>query len=259
MPEREAPMNAMAAKLARGEVAWGVQLAYADAGVVEALARGWDWVWIDAQHGQHEDATILRAVQLCRTAGAAALVRVAGHSPDAVGLALDTGLDALMVPMVNSADEARRLARACAFPPSGERSYGGRRAIDLWGREYHANAAAQPLLVAQIETPEAVEAIAEVKGVGALFFGGEDVKIRLGVPNSAGMLDVPEVARAMERTARAARQAGKAAGCVAPPGDLVRRAVAMGYNFMRGHGDAPLLGEGARRLRDLRQALRETP
>ena len=250
-------MDLLSDAIVRGGVALGVQLSYANPDCIEALARGWDWVWLDAQHGQHDYAALLRAAQLCRSAGAAAVVRVAGHCPDAPGPVLDTGIDAVMAPMVNSADEARRLVRACFFPPLGERSYGGRRAIDLAGRDYPLEANARLMLIVQIETPEAVEGVEEiagVEGVGALFFGAEDVKIRLGVPNSAGMLDAPEVARAMERTARAARQAGKAAGCVAPPAADLQRAVAMGYNFMRGGGDIQFLAEGARtRLRELRQ------
>lgn len=236
-------------------VAWGVQLSYGNPCCIESMGRGWDWVWIDAQHGQHDHSGLLHAVQLCRLIGAASVVRVAGRSADVLGPVADTGVDAIMVPMVNSAAEARGLARACFFPPLGERSYGGRRVIDLEGREYHREANDRLMLIVQIETPEAVacvEEIAAVEGVGALFFGAEDVKIRMGIPNSAGMLDAPEVAQAMERTARAARGGGKAAGCVAPPARDLQRAIAMGYNFMRGGGDVPLLAEGSRsRSREL--------
>lgn len=244
-------------KIARsaGEVALGVQLSYENPCCIESMGRGWDWVWIDAQHGQHDYPALLHAVQLCRLVGAAVVVRTAGHGPDALGPVIDTGVDAVMVPMVNSAAEARGLVGACFFPPLGGRSYGGRRVIDLAGREYYREANDRLMLIVQIETPEAVECVEEiaaVDGVGALFFGAEDVKIRMGVPNNAGMLESPAVARAMERTAQAARKAGKAAGCVAPPAKDLQRAVAMGYNFMRGGGDAPLLGEGSRsRLREL--------
>jgi 2-keto-3-deoxy-L-rhamnonate aldolase RhmA len=248
-------VNLLTEIIHRRGTALGVQLSYGAPECIEALARGWDWVWLDAQHGQHDYAALLRGVQLCRAAGAASVVRTPGHCPDAVGPVIDTGVDALMVPMVNSGAEARGLVKACFFPPLGARSYGGRRVIDAGGREYYRGANAGLMLIAQIETPEAVERveeIASVEGVGALFFGAEDVKIRLGVSNSAGMLDSPEVARAMERTARAARGAGKAAGCVAPPAADLQRAVVMGYNFMRGGGDIQFLAEGARtRLREL--------
>ena len=128
-----------------------------------------------------------------------------------IGLALDTGANGLIVPVVNTPEEAREIVYAAKFPPLGGRSYGGRRPIDLRGRGYSDTANEDVILVAQIESPEAVEnaeSIAAVPGVDALFLGPDDIMLRRGhsmiAPRS------PEALRKdLERVISACRKHGK--------------------------------------------------
>jgi 4-hydroxy-2-oxoheptanedioate aldolase len=250
--------NPMFEKLKKDEVALGFGLMYANPCAIECMAKGWDWVWIDSQHGQHAYPTILHSVQLAHLHGLSSMVRLPGHCPDPIGPVLDMAANSLMIPMVNTAEEAKALVRAANFPPLGTRSYGGRRVIDLYGRDYYRTANDEVFLVCQIETLEAVEqaeAIASVKGVGAIFFGPDDMKMRMGIPINATVNESPELARAMEKVAKAARNAGKAAGSVAVTPPALKTAVEQGYRLIVGAGDVLLLRSAAQKCEELRGVL----
>lgn len=250
--------NPMIEKLKKDEVALGFGLMYANPCAIECMAKGWDWVWIDSQHGQHSYPTILHAVQLAHLHGLSSMVRLPGHCPDPIGPVLDMAANALMIPMVNTADEAKALVRAANFPPLGTRSYGGRRVIDLAGRDYYRTANDEVFLVCQIETLEAVEqaeAIASVKGVGAIFFGPDDMKMRMRIPINTAVTDSPELARAMAKVGKAARNAGKVAGSVTATPGALKLAVEQGYRLLVGTGDVALLRSAQQKCDELRAAL----
>jgi 2-keto-3-deoxy-L-rhamnonate aldolase RhmA len=110
-------------------------------------------------------------------------VRVAGHEAGPIGLALDMGATGVIVPCVDTAEQARALVTAAKFPPLGNRSYGGRRPIDLHGRMYAHTANEDTLLLLQIESPLAItnaEQIAAIPGVDGLFLGPDDIMFRRG-------------------------------------------------------------------------------
>jgi 4-hydroxy-2-oxoheptanedioate aldolase len=166
-----------------------------------------------------------------------------------------------MVPMVDDADQAREIVRAAKFPPLGARSYGGRRPIDMLGRGYANPDREQPLLVCQIETPAGLEnadAIASVEGVDALFFGPDDMALRLGLPMDAprpqGCFD-----DALRRVAEAAGSQGKIAGAVfVNPGEL-QQGVQLGYRLVVSSADVILLAGGSQQQAQvMRECLAET-
>ena len=249
----------MRKKLRKDEVALGVSLTYPNPNCIESLARGWDWVWIDGQHGQLDYQTILHCVQVAELTGVSSLVRVPGHSFECLGPILDTAANAVMVPMVNTAEEARQIVRNACFPPLGSRSYGGRRVVDRDGRDYYLAANRKLLLVCQIETPEAVEnagEIASVEGVGGLFFGAEDLRIRLGIANTTPINESKRLVRIMEKIAGAARNNGKVAGNIAHTAQLFKLSVELGYRLIRGGADIFFLTGGSRtKLQELREIL----
>ena len=117
----------------------------------------------------------------------------------------------------------------------------------------------EPVLVAQIETPEAVgnaAAIAATEGVDALFLGTDDLKIQAGLSVNAPNLGTDIVVEAMVQVAQAAKGAGKVAGCVAPSPDLMKRSVDLGYQILVGGGDMGLLREACREtIRVLREVM----
>jgi len=253
-------------QLESGRTALGLGLMYPNPNCIEAMASGWDWIWIDGQHGQMDYATILHAVQMTRAAGVAAITRVPGHSFDIIGPVLDTGTDGLMVPMVNTADQARAIVESVYFPPLGSRSYGGRRVIDIGGRDYYQDANARLTLVAQIETLEAVENaadIAAVDGVDCLFFGPDDMKMRMDLPINTPIDESPELQTAMKQVAEAARESGKVAGCVAGTSAAMTTAVSLGYRLVVGGADIGFLRvAAAAKAAELRAAIgqvEETP
>ena len=246
--------NVLAERIRAGEVVLGVCVMYPAAGIVESLAQGWDFVWIDGQHGQMGYDASLHAVMAADGLGIGSLLRVPGHEHGILGPMADLDPSAIMVPMVNNADEAARVVQGLRFPPLGQRSYGGRRVIDRNGREYYRER--ELMLVAQIETLEAVEEAERIigtEGIDALFFGPDDMKARMGIPINTPATENEQLRTAMERTARIARAAGKVAGTVTPSPALLRLGIDMGYQLLVGGGDVPFMRTlSAERLAELR-------
>jgi 2-keto-3-deoxy-L-rhamnonate aldolase RhmA len=252
-------MTTLRDKLQNDQVALGLAITLPAPGIIDAIGAGWDWVWTDAQHGQMSYETMLHLIRAADLRGLASIPRVPGHAYDTIGPVMDMRPAGIMVPMVDTPAQARQVVDAARFPPLGKRSFGGRRMIDLEGRDYFRSANQDTLLLAQIETPEAVgnaSAIAAIEGVDVLFFGADDVKVRLGIPINTPAADSPEVVRAMERTARAARDAGKSAGCVATNSATLALAVSLGYRLIAGGQDVLFLREGSNaKLQELHHTL----
>ena len=197
-------------RLKSGECLLGLCNMYPAAGVIEGMCSGWDLVWIDAQHGQIGYDAALEAIRTAAACRLESLLRVPGHESSLLGVFADAMPSALMVPMVNTPEQARGVAAAVRFAPQGTRSYGGRRPIDLHGRQYFQSP--DPLLVAQIETVEAVqnvEAIVAAEGVDTLFFGPDDMKVSMGIPIDTPPIEDTRLREAMAATPPAARRAGK--------------------------------------------------
>jgi len=231
----------------------GFCLMYPAPGIIERIGRDWDWMWIDAQHGQFNYNTILECVRVCECAGIPSVVRVPSHDYGNIGYALDACTCGVMVPMVNTAEQARAIVQAAKFPPLGLRSYGGRRPIDIYGRSYSHMANEDVLLIAQIETLEGLknaEEIASVPGIDALFFGPDDMAMQLSMP-----MDQPRkfnfFKSELEKIAAAAQKAGKIAGTVTGSAEMLELAMQMGYQLCVGTGDVGLLAGGSKRIKDI--------
>ena len=152
----------------------GVGIFYPAPGIIERIGSDWDWIWIDGQHGQLGYEDILAAVRAANLIQKPTVVRVPGHEYGMIGKILDTATNAIMVPMVEDAQQAELIVKAAKFPPLGKRSYGSRRLIDLFGRSYANGNKSQPLLICQIENEKGlknIDSIAAVQGVDVLFIG----------------------------------------------------------------------------------------
>jgi 4-hydroxy-2-oxoheptanedioate aldolase len=195
-----------------GETVYGGWLAVASpisAGLI--AAAGLDYVVIDLQHGQATEHDLPAMTSAIRLAGAAPMARVRHASMADIGRALDLGCEGVIVPNVESAEQAREVAGACRFPPDGYRSAGGVLAP-----------AALPLCVVMVESSHAMAelpATLRQPGVDGVYVGPRDLSYSLGCP-----LDPhhPVLRPALERIWTACAAAGKPVGVHAPDGETAR-------------------------------------
>lgn len=253
--------NRMRDRLAAGDTLLGLCNMYPAPGIIEGMGAGYDFVWIDGQHGQMAYDALLNAVRAATVVGIDTLIRVPGHDESVLGPVADMHPNAVMIPMVDTPEQAKQIVRTLRFPPLGNRSYGSRRAVDLHGRDYHKDPG--PLTVAQVETLDSARnarAIIATEGIDALFFGPDDMKVRMGLPINTPAHEHPRLRDAMQVVATAAKDAGKWAGTVAVTPEAFRIAREMGYRFLIGGGDAMFLRTlAASRLAELRPLTTETP
>lgn len=159
--------------------------------VTELMGRsGFDWVCLDMQHGLVDLGDLLPMLQAADAARIPALVRVPEASETLIGPALDRGACGVIVPMIESAADAESAVRAARYPPYGRRSYGPTRAAVRDPSFTAANGGERALVVAMVETRQAVahiEDIMDVTGVDALFVGPADLELSLAGPSVAGL------------------------------------------------------------------------
>jgi 4-hydroxy-2-oxoheptanedioate aldolase len=242
----------LARRLRAGETVFTAWCAAASPIAIETIARaGYEAAVLDSQHGLWDMASLIAGIGAVHHAGSAPGVRVPLNDFAMVSRALDCGAEAIIAPMINTAAEARAFAAAAKYPPLGERSWGPLRAMPLQGRtvstDYLREANDGTLTLAMIETRialENVEAIAATPGIDALFVGPYDLSTALS-EGAAQDIDAPQVAKAIDAIADAARKAGKIPGiyCRDP-----QRALAMakrGFRFIAVGSDLGLLRDGA--------------
>jgi 2-keto-3-deoxy-L-rhamnonate aldolase RhmA len=183
---------------------------------IEVMASsGFDFFVFDAEHSPTSVPMIhmqLAAIAACKTAS---VVRIGSHDPVAIKHYLDVGADALMVPSVETREQAEQIVRYMRYPPQGVRGVGGSmRSTDYFrnAASYYASANANVCLMAQIETPKGLDnldAIATVDGVDVIFFGPNDFAANSGLLGQPGH---PDVVAKMEAGMRRVRELGKVSG-----------------------------------------------
>ncbi|MCU1459141.1 MAG: hypothetical protein JWL73_3233 [Actinomycetia bacterium] len=177
--------NRLREKLEQGQVALGGWCSTASPFAAEILGEtGYDYVCIDTQHGLIDYDAMWPMLQALRGTGATPVVRVPVNRTEWPGKALDAGAEAVIVPMVNSREDAERAAAACRYAPVGLRSYGPVRSSGLLGSD-PATVNAQVMCLVMIETVTALEnaeAICSTPGVDGVYIGPADLAISLGVP-----------------------------------------------------------------------------
>lgn len=218
-------------------------------------SAGFDAVVVDGQHGLAGHATMVAMLQALSHTGAVPMVRVSQNNLAEINRALDAGAYGVICPLVNSAADGAAFARACRYPPEGERSFGPARGLLYGGADYPQHANAQVLALAMIETRaalEQVEAIAAVPGLDGLFVGPSDLGIALGLGPGASHTH-PLLAPPIARIQAACAQAGRVAGIWCSSAEMARDMVHQGFRFVApGHDAIWLKAEMARRLAVLR-------
>jgi len=169
-----------------GEVTLGAWCMMPGSMGAEVLGRqGFDWVLIDMQHGCMDYTVALDMIRALDQTNAVPIVRVPWNDPGIIGRVLDAGALGILIPMIQTADDARRAVEACLYPPIGRRSFGPVRVGLRDGPGYVATANDKVAVIPMIETAEAlacVDEIASIPGVDALFVGPFDLSIALGLP-----------------------------------------------------------------------------
>lgn len=201
----------------------GTVVSVPDVGLAELTASAVDFVWIDLEHGALSGRDVQPLAIAARSAGAASLVRVRDPEDGALGAALDAGVDGVVVPRVERAADAERVAGRLRYPPRGSRGLAARRA-SAFGQGPRGTA--DPVLMAQIESAGGVEragAIADVEGVDALVVGCADLALDMGEPADRASAPLRD---AIVHVQRAAEAAGIASGVAGPadPGALMELA-----------------------------------
>lgn len=239
-------------KLERGEVVCTAWSGVPDALTVEILAQqAFDAVTLDMQHGGHNEDSVLRGIAPVLAAGKHALVRIPVGRFDIASRALDFGAEAVIAPMVNSVEDARRFAAAMKYPPVGERSWGPTYALPRKGRishpEWLAGANATTLAFAMIETRAAVDAldgILATPGIDGIFVGPSDFSIAWTGGQTINPV-LEDMMQTIEAVARRARDAGKHAATYIIDPNISGRYVRMGFQLLAAGSEHSLLRLGS--------------
>ena len=248
-------MTDMATRLRDGEVIFTAWSGIPDALTVEVVsAQSFDAVTLDMQHGGHHEDSVLRGVPPILSAGKHAVVRIPVGRFDMASRALDFGVEAVIAPMINSAEDARLFAASMKYPPVGERSWGptfgfarrGGTDQATWLRETNG----RTVSIAMIETRAALEALDDIlatPGIDAIFVGPSDFSIAWtnGAMVNPTLEDMmPTVADIAAR----ALKAGKLAGMFVMDTSYTRRYVEMGYRFLALGNEQKYISIGAEQL-----------
>lgn len=239
--------NPLLASWRTGKPTFGLWCSTANPAAAEyAASLDVDWILWDQQHGLVTDADLAPCFRACLGRPVAPLARVAANDLTLIGRALDAGAFGVVVPLVDTAEQAARAVAACRYPPRGNRSFGPNRVALVMGRSEPITLAEVACIV-MVETATGlanVEEIAATPGVDAILVGPSDLALGLGLAPDQR----PEKhTAAVMRVAEACRAQGIAAGIVLVDGESARRHAAMGFQFMSTATDIGLLMGGLER------------
>ena len=248
------PLNAFKRALGAGETQIGLFLGLANGYAAEVVGTaGFDWLLIDGEHGPNDLRSIIEQLQVLGQYPVRPVVRTVDHDVARIKQLLDGGAQTLMVPMVETAEEAESLVRAMRYPPHGIRGVGTAlaRAARWNGVEgYFAQADREMCLIVQIESTAGLaglDGILKVEGVDAVFIGPSDLAASMGYLGNPGH---PEVKAAVEGAIRKIAAAGKAAGVFSADPGVAAGYREMGASFLLVGVDALLLRNASVALAD---------
>ncbi len=213
---------------------------------------GFDWLLIDGEHAPNELGTFVQQLMALKDSPSAPVVRPQWNDPVLIKRLLDAGFANFLIPMVESAEEARRAVAATRYPPAGIRGVSVSMRGNRYGTvsDYHRLANEHIAVVVQIESPRAVDRIDEicaVEGVDGVFIGPSDLAASYGRLGDAAH---PDVQGAMRTVVDRARAAGVAVGILAPVEADARRYLQMGVTMVAVGSDQGVLRAGTQALRD---------
>lgn len=216
-----------------GKPALGLWSSIADTLVAEALgAAGPDYVCVDLQHGGSHEGNLIAMLQAVVAGGSVPIVRVAEGNPASIMRALDAGARGVVVPLVESADQAARAVEACRFPPFGKRSFGPYR-VSINAGTLDPRELEKVACIVMIETRAGIDHLEEIvatDGVTAAYVGPSDLSLALGL--DPGSIEAPEYVAVLEEIRQACAERGIVAGVHCLDGTSARRYVEQGFGMV---------------------------
>lgn len=240
--------NKLWEKLKTGNKVYGFSVNFPAPPMIECIAPGWDYVWLDGQHGLMGYQELLSLSIAARAAQVSVIIRSPGHDFSVLGPLMDLCPQGLMVPMVNNEEEAKEIAACLQFPPKGRRSFWNTRMIQLAGDAYYKEKTT--LVIAQIETSEGVrnvDGIVGTEGIDVLMYGPADLGLSYGLKPGSSRKEYACMAHAAEEMVRAARAAGKYSMFIAGDVQEARELEEMGADIIVCGSDYGFLKESAGR------------
>lgn len=216
--EEEMGWAGLRRRVLAGECVYGTMIRQArDPGAPSVFASaGYDFILIDMEHGAYHMETIADLIRGAKSSGIAPIIRVPRLETFFISRVLDAGAEGILVPMTSTAEEAKAIVRYSKYPPLGNRGFGAQTGQTdykpLKASDFMREANENTLVIAQIETKEAIEnidQILEVEGIDVGLIGPNDLSISMGIPDQ---LDSEGLAKAIERVMDSARERGKATG-----------------------------------------------
>jgi 4-hydroxy-2-oxoheptanedioate aldolase len=257
-----ASYNLLRQKLAQGDVVLGVGIRLVRTGEIAKImqAAGFDWIWSDLEHSALSLDQASQISLAAIDAGITPLVRVPEGQHDMAARALDGGAWGVVLPHVETADEAREIVDRVKFPPIGHRSSGGMLPHfgykQMNGGEQARLFNDEVLTIVMLETPKAIanaDAIAAVPGVDVLLIGTGDLTLELGISGDYGNAQVQAAYETVISACRRHKKWPGMGGVVTD--DYMKRFIAMGMRMILAGGDLNfLLGGAQRRVASLREA-----
>jgi 4-hydroxy-2-oxoheptanedioate aldolase len=237
--------NVLKARLAAGESLFGCWIGSGSASNTEVLAHvGFDFLLMDEEHGEGELSHVISVMRAAEAVGTPCVVRAPWNDAVWFKRALDLGVDAIMVPSVETAEEAAAVVRACRYPPEGTRGYAASIArASNYGLvpDYIKKANGNLLIIVQIESAKAVENAAEicaVEGVDLAFIGCNDLAGSIG---RLEQLNHPEVKALVAKAEKAILASGKPMGTVPSAASTWQELFERGYRMVAGLQDLAML------------------
>jgi 4-hydroxy-2-oxoheptanedioate aldolase len=232
-------INHVKERLQRGEPSIGTWMALPSPEAAEQLGQmPFDWLTVDAEHNPVDIRTLAQMFASMAASGIAPQVRIPWNQPENFKRVLDAGAWGVVVPMVNTKEEAERAVEAARYYPQGHRSVGGGRHAVSWGTssaEYYRNANEQILLVLQIEHVKGVENIDEilsVPGVDAVFIGPNDMAASMGLGLGVSLeSDIPTVVEAIAHVRESCVKHGVAPGIHTSGVEGMNMRIEQGFQF----------------------------
>jgi len=246
-------MNIVKEKLQAGRVTLGSWVMISDAGSAELLAlSGFDWVTIDMEHTSISYETAEDMIRAIERHNVVPLVRVAADDPVIIKRCLDVGAGGIIVPMIKTADQARRIVSEAKYPPEGVRGASFSRAT-MYGEDfarYYGGWNDDVIVVAMIEHIDAVnniDQIVETVGLDALFFGPYDLSSSMGI---VGQLDHPDFVAAIDKVKQAAAKVRLPVGIhvVFPNVEDIRARAEQGFQLIACSLDSQMILHLAKQL-----------